>query len=63
MSRNYVSSEIGMWAPNGVLLIIALLVIYAIRERAPIPLFPFLKRKQSNDTISIIVKKKMEELK
>ena len=44
--RNYVSPEIGMWAPNGVLLIIALyLVLYAIRERAPIPLFTFLKNK------------------
>ena len=44
--RNYVSPEMGMWAPNGVLLIIALyLVLYAIRERAPIPLFTFLKSK------------------
>ena len=45
--RNHVSPEIGMWAPNGVLLIIALyLILYVIRERAPIPLFTFLKNKE-----------------
>ena len=44
--RNHVSPEIGMWAPNGVLLIIALyIILYAIRERAPIPLFRFFKNK------------------
>ena len=46
--RNHVSPEIGMWAPNGVLLIIALyLILYVIRERAPIPLFTFLKNKKN----------------
>ena len=44
--RNHVSPEIGMWAPNGVLLIIALyIILHAIRERAPIPLFRFFKNK------------------
>ena len=46
--RNHVSPEIGMWAPNGVLLIIAFyLILYVIRERAPIPLFTFLKNKKN----------------
>ena len=46
--RNHVSPELGMWAPNGVLLIIALyLILYVIRERAPIPLFIFLKNKKN----------------
>ncbi len=46
--RNHVNPEIGMWAPNGVLLIIALyLTLYAIRERAPIPLFTFLKKQKN----------------
>ena len=46
--RNHVSPELGMWAPNGVLLIIALyLILYVIRERAPIPLFTFLKNKKN----------------
>ena len=43
--RNHVTPEFGMWAPNGVLLIIAFyLVVYTIRERAPIPLFSFIKK-------------------
>ena len=46
--RNHVSPELGMWAPNGVLLIIALyLILYVIRERAPIPLLTFLKNKKN----------------
>ena len=46
--RNHVSPEIGMWASNGVLFIIALyLILYVIRERAPIPLFTFLKNKKN----------------
>ena len=46
--RNHVSPEIGMWAPNGILFIISLyLVLHAIRERAPIPLFKFLKNKKN----------------
>ena len=46
--RNYVNPEIGMWAPNGFLLIIALyLVLYSIRERAPIPLFTFSKKRKN----------------
>ena len=44
--RNHVSPEMGMWAPNGALLIVALyLVLYAVRERSPIPLFRFFKDK------------------
>lgn len=43
--RNHVSPEIGMWVPNLVLLIISsYLIIYVIRERAPISLFKFLSR-------------------
>ena len=49
--RNYVNPETGMWAPNGVLLIIALyLNLHLIKERAPIPLFTFLKNKKLNDS-------------
>ena len=41
--RNHVSPEIGMWAPNIVLFVISsYLIIYVIRERAPISLFNFL---------------------
>lgn len=43
--RNQVSPEIGMWAPNAVFIIVALyLIIYTIRERAPISMFLFLKK-------------------
>ena len=43
--RNHVNPEFGMWAPNGVFLIIALyILIYTIKERAPIPLFSFFKK-------------------
>jgi len=41
--RNHVSPEIGMWAPNIVLFVISsYLIIYTIREKAPISLFNFL---------------------
>ena len=41
--RNHVSPEIGMWAPNIVLFVISLyLIVYVVRERAPISLFNFL---------------------
>jgi len=47
--RNQVSPEVGMWAPNGVLLIFALyLTFYTIRERAPLPILSFLKFKKSD---------------
>ena len=43
--RNQVSPEIGMWAPNVVLLMFAFyLIVYTIRERAPISIFNFLKK-------------------
>ena len=45
--RNHVSPEIGMWAPNVVLLVISsYLIIYVMRERAPISLFEFLSRRR-----------------
>jgi lipopolysaccharide export system permease protein len=44
--RNQVSPEMGMWAPNLVLLILALyLILHTIRERAPISILSFLKKK------------------
>ncbi len=44
--RNYLTPVIGMWAPNIVLLHIALyLTLYTIRERAPTSIFTFLKNK------------------
>jgi lipopolysaccharide export system permease protein len=48
--RNQVSPEIGMWAPNIVLFIIAsYLTIYTIRERAPISiLYSFLSKKSKS---------------
>ncbi len=43
--RNQVSPEIGMWAPNMVFIILALyLIIYTIRERAPISIFLIFKK-------------------
>ena len=43
--RNQVSPEIGMWAPNVVLLMFAFyLIVYTIRERAPISIFNFFKK-------------------
>ena len=46
--RNQVTPEVGMWAPNIVLLIIALyLTLHTIRERAPISFLSFLKKGKS----------------
>ena len=43
--RNHVSPEIGMWAPNVVLLVISsYLIVYVVRERAPISLFKFFSK-------------------
>ncbi|MFL2982852.1 MAG: LptF/LptG family permease [Candidatus Neomarinimicrobiota bacterium] len=43
--RNQVSPEIGMWAPNLVLMIVALyLILNTIRERAPISILSFFKK-------------------
>ena len=46
--RNQVTPEVGMWAPNIVLLIIALyLTLHTIRERAPISFLSFLSKRKS----------------
>ena len=46
--RNQVSAAVGMWAPNMVLLIIALyLTLHTVRERSPISLLSFLSKKES----------------
>ena len=46
--RNQVSAAMGMWVPNAVLLAVALyLMLHTIRERAPIPLVSFFKKKDS----------------
>ena len=46
--RNQVTPEVGMWAPNIVLLIIALyLTLHTIRERAPISFLSFLSKGKS----------------
>ena len=43
--RNQVSPEIGMWAPNAVLLSVALyLILHTVRERAPISILSFLRK-------------------
>lgn len=48
--RNQVSPEVGMWAPNLVLFLVALyLILYTIRERAPISFLFFLKRNNIPD--------------
>lgn len=42
--RNYISPEIGMWAPNGVLLMISLyFIFYLIREKPILSFFKFSK--------------------
>ena len=42
--RNYISPEIGMWAPNGVLLMISLyFIFYLIREKPILSIFKFSK--------------------
>jgi len=47
--RNQVSPEMGMWAPNLVLLSLALyLILHTIRERAPISILSFLKKERSS---------------
>jgi lipopolysaccharide export system permease protein len=48
--RNQVSPEIGMWAPNIVLFIIAsYLTVYTIRERAPISIiYSFMSKKSKS---------------
>ena len=47
--RNQVSAAMGMWVPNAVLLAVALyLTLHTVRERAPIPLVSFFKKKDSN---------------
>ena len=46
--RNQVTPEIGMWAPNVVLLIFALyLTLHTIRERAPISILSFLSKRKN----------------
>lgn len=46
--RNQVSAAMGMWVPNAVLLVVALyLTLHTVRERAPIPLVSFFKKKDS----------------
>ena len=45
--RNQVTPEVGMWAPNIVLFIIALyLTLHTIRERAPISFLSFLSKRK-----------------
>ena len=47
--RNQVTPEIGMWAPNFVLLLIALyLTLYTIRERAPLSILSSFKEKSES---------------
>jgi len=47
--RNQISAAIGMWAPNAVLLAVALyLTLHTVRERAPISLVSLFKKKESN---------------
>ena len=44
--RNQVSAAMGMWVPNAVLLAVALyLTLHTVRERAPIPLVSFSRKK------------------
>ncbi len=46
--RNQVTPEIGMWAPNVVLLIFALyLTLHTIRERAPISILSFFSKRKN----------------
>ena len=46
--RSEVTPAVGMWAPNAVLLIMALyLILYTIRERAPISVFKIFKKKSN----------------
>ena len=48
--RNQVSPEVGMWAPNFIVLLIALyLILHTIRERAPIPILSFIKFKKTKE--------------
>ena len=48
--RNQVTPEVGMWVPNLVLLTLALyLILYTIRERAPISILSFLKKEEHLD--------------
>jgi lipopolysaccharide export system permease protein len=48
--RNQVSPEVGMWAPNFIVLLIALyLILHTIRERAPIPILSFMKFKKTKE--------------
>ena len=48
--RNQVSPEVGMWAPNLVLFLVALyLILYTIRERAPISFLFFFKKNNISD--------------
>ena len=48
--RNQVSPEAGMWIPNLVLLTLALyLILHTIRERAPISILSYLKKKESSN--------------
>ena len=46
--RSEVSPAVGMWVPNLVLLIMALyLILYTVRERAPISIFQIFKKESS----------------
>ena len=47
--RNQISAAVGMWAPNAVLLAVALyLTLHTVRERAPISLVSLYKKKEPN---------------
>ena len=57
--RSEVTPAVGMWAPNAVLLIMALyLILYTIRERAPISVFKIFKKNRINfDCLEPYIKK------
>ena len=50
--RNQVSAVVGMWSPNLILMTVALyLTLHTVRERSPIPMISFFKKKKkTNDT-------------
>ena len=48
--RNQVSAVVGMWAPNLILMTVALyLTLHTVRERSPIPLISFFKKKKKKN--------------
>ena len=49
--RNILPASVGIWFPNLVMLIIALyLTLYAVRERAPIPMTRFISLRKKDDS-------------